>query len=191
MARAPVFPARFATLFSSPESLERMLGIHYETVVRFLDYMRGKEEWAVKGFLDRAKAEDDLFVSQCQRSALSRSPGVRYLQEQRLRAGVGKEVSTWLNAVAADIKKEVQNKAVGTCEKRLQHREVSGRESDMAFNWAVLLRKEELEQFRGWVEQTNSKFLGKGLTIEMTGPWPPYSFRPSLADDESGERTRP
>src|ERR671925_1155004 len=37
MAHSPVFPARFGTLFSSLESLERLLQRHRDTISQFLD----------------------------------------------------------------------------------------------------------------------------------------------------------
>ena len=87
MRLGPVLPARFGTLFSSPASLESFLRKHEAAIARFLEWVRGREEWAVKGFLDRERAEAAWVARRRPETpgAPGSSPGVAYLQEQSLR----------------------------------------------------------------------------------------------------------
>ena len=63
MSQAPVLPARFATLFSSLDSLEQFLVEHRVAIAGFFTELGEKQEWAVKGLLDRAGALRGLISS--------------------------------------------------------------------------------------------------------------------------------
>ena len=56
MRQAPVLAGRFATLFTSLDSLERFVLEHREAIDRILRQLGDKQEWAVKGLLDRTDA---------------------------------------------------------------------------------------------------------------------------------------
>ena len=65
-SRSPVLPARFGTIFASRDSLEQRLDEHRDAILAFLDRVTDQEEWAVKGYLDKARAaaalEDDIRI---------------------------------------------------------------------------------------------------------------------------------
>ena len=56
MSQAPVLPARFATLFSSLDSLEQFLVEHRVAIAGFFTELGEKQEWAVKGLLGSSPA---------------------------------------------------------------------------------------------------------------------------------------
>ena len=177
MRCSPVFPARFGTLFSSVERLERLIEAHYDTVSGFLDSMIDKEEWGVKGLLCEAEAERHLLAPP---SALPPSPGARYLLERGRRAEADRRLRSWVEAVGASVAEDLQGRAVACRGLRAVPRDVSGRDAHVAFNLAFLLLRSAREAFRLRVEQLSAEHASRGLTLELSGPWPPYSFCPSL-----------
>ena len=60
MSQAPVLPARFATLFTSVDSLQQSVLEHREAIAGFFAQLGDQQEWAVKGLLDRAGALERL-----------------------------------------------------------------------------------------------------------------------------------
>jgi hypothetical protein len=178
MRRSPVFPARFGTLFSSVERLEGLLEAHYDTVSGFLDSMIDREEWGVKGLLCEAEAERHLLDFP---SDLPPSPGARYLLERRRRAEADRRLRSWAEAVGASVTEDLQRRAVACRGLRAVPRDVSGRDARVAFNLAFLLLRSAREAFRLRVEQLSAEQAARGMTLELSGPWPPYSFCPSLA----------
>jgi hypothetical protein len=148
---------------------------HHGAISKFLDQVTDKDEWAVKGLLDRARAKDELLPIILARQAgqlASLSPGVRYFQEQRMRAGLEKELNSWLKEVYKDF-----------CERRVLSREATGSEREMVLNWAFLVPRDVVADFRAGIDRANEKHAQRGLVFELTGPWPPYSFSPSLETD--------
>lgn len=183
MRHSPVLPARFGTIFSSPESLERLVRMHHDAISRFLDQVADKEEWAVKGLMDRAKAKEELLPVILAREGgalASLSPGVRYFQEQRIRAGAEKELNLWLKEICKRVANDLSRFAADFYERKVLSREATGMDEDMVLNWAFLVPRSATTDFRKRIGRANTDHAQQGLVFELSGPWPPYSFCPSL-----------
>ena len=144
MRRSPVLPVRFGTIFSSLESLEKRLCEHHGRISGFLDEVADKEEWAVKGLLDRTKAREEIrgeLVAGEAEYLASLSPGIRYLHEQRILADSEKELRVWLTEVSKEIASDLNSFALNFSERRVRSRDVTGDDRDMLFNWAFLLAR--------------------------------------------------
>jgi hypothetical protein len=178
MHLGPVLPARFGTLFSSRAILKTYLREHEDAISGFLERVSGHEEWAVKGFLDSVRAEDELLArSRSGREGLSSvTPGMAYLQEQSWRIKVKQEVDDRLAEVSNGLLEELHSLASAVCERRILSRDTTGEEGDMVLNWAFLVPQPALAEFRGRIERANAEQKLCGLTFELSGPWPPYSF---------------
>ncbi|MCI0527408.1 MAG: GvpL/GvpF family gas vesicle protein [Nitrospira sp.] len=182
MRYSPVLPARFGTLFSSLESLEQLLREHYNTISQFLDRMVDKEEWAIKGLLDKTRAKKKLFSVKLAEleGHLSSSPGIRYFQEQRIWADVEKELNHWLKETCKEIAKDLSRYVVDFCEHKVLFHRVEGDNRDRILDWAFLIPRNAVMDLQAWIDQMNANFIEQGLVFKLSGPWPPYSFSPSL-----------
>lgn len=183
MRHSPVLPARFGTIFSSPASLTEVLRRCHHTIAGFLDCITDTEEWAVKGMLDRSGAKEKMFSLKLAEEADrldALSPGKRYFQEQRLRAGCDQDLQHWLKDVARELWAGLRDYAADVRERRVLSREGSGRDQDMVWNWAFLVPVAVMPAFLARVRKAGAQCAHRGLTLECTGPWPPYSFTPAL-----------
>jgi hypothetical protein len=183
MRHSPVLPVRFGTIFASLANLEKVLQRHADTIAEFLTRLTDQEEWAVKGMLDRAGARDKLFALKLAREAESLealSPGKRYFEEQRLRAAGDQELKRWLKEVCRQLWTDLRNYAAEIQERRLLSRETTGSDQDMVWNWALLIPRQAVGGFKILIQDLNAQYAPRGLGLEVTGPWPPYSFCPAL-----------
>jgi len=185
MASSPVLPARFATLFSSLDNLAQLVVSHYSVISAFLDSVVGKEEWAVKMLLDRARAEEHLLASLVSSRGrdVGASPGRTYLCEQRLRDDVRNTLHSWVTTIADLIAGELDPHTVASRSLRTLPRNASGRDKDMAFNWAFLLARDSRGPFHARANQLSAQYADQGMILDISGPWPPYSFCPSLGSN--------
>jgi len=190
MRSSPVLPARFGTIFASPESMARFLARHHLAITRFLESITGQEEWAVKGFLERSKAEKRLLEADDRFLRLPSSPGSRYMQLQRLRAEAGRAVASWAKTVVQAIGKELEREAADVRTVKIRVLDAPEKLFEGIANWAFLLRRETVEHFRERVEQVGARYRKSGVHLEVSGPWPPYNFCPSLGDDEESDSSR-
>jgi hypothetical protein len=183
MRHSPVLPARFGTIFSSLANLEKVLQVHHDTIAGFLERLTDQGEWAVKGMLDRSRAQERLFSRKLAGEAErlgALSPGTRYFQEQRLREGCGQELQLWLQEVCRELWTDLRGYAAEVRERRRFSRKVTGSPKDMIWNWAFLVPEKALAGFQARIREATAQYAERGLTIECTGPWPPYSFTPAL-----------
>jgi len=183
MRYSPVLPTRFGTIFSSRESLFQVLKRHHDTIAGFLTRTTDQEEWAVKGMLDQAGAKEKLVSLKLAEEAASLgalSPGKRYFREQRLRAECDQELQLWLKDVCRELWTDLRDYAADVRERRLLSREASGSDRDMIWNWAFMVPKDAVPAFLVKVLDAEGQYADRGLSLECTGPWPPYSFTPAL-----------
>ena len=181
MRRSPAFPARFGTIFSSFDALEKLLDVHYDEISRFLDKAAGKEEWAVKGLLNRAQAGrsfSTLMLSREEGRLASLSPGKRYLSEQRIRSSADRELNSWLKGVIKGIGDDLCRHSSEFCERKVLS--LDSEAMDMVLNWAFWVAREDADDFRARVDRANEEKDRQGLLLQLSGPWPPYSFCPVL-----------
>ncbi len=184
MSHSPVLPARFGTLFSSRKKLSEFLAQHRATIARFLTRVANQQEWSVKGFLERKQAVQGLTsarVAAEQAQLASLAPGRRYFEEKRLRAEAEKELSRWLNQTRSNLAGLLRERAEGFCECPVHPcASPSEHRSECVLNWAFLLRKSAIAEFRSRIDQLNACPAAPGLVFELSGPWPPYRFVPPL-----------
>jgi hypothetical protein len=182
LARAPVLPVRFGAVFSSEDALCQFVASRVETISRFLDTIAEREEWAVKGMLDPAVTEAWLETYDLDLAALRQQlperPGARYFQAKRLKAELQKRCQQWEHVLRQTLWEELNSKTLEVCSLRPQQLEDGA--GKMIFHAACLLAKPAVVDFERHVQQVQDQFAAQGLTLETTGPWPPYNFCPDL-----------
>ncbi len=183
LRHSPVLPLPFGTLFSSLASLGNFLESHRRAILGFLDHVAGREEWGVKGVLDRAGAREALAAillkEQGERLA-GVSTGRRYFMEQRIRAGADGRLNAELRRICQGVADELIPGASEFRERRVIAHGASTENQEVILNWAFLIVQGSRADFQARVERANANSQPRGLVLEMSGPWPPYSFAPSL-----------
>ena len=184
MSQAPVLPARFATLFSTLDSLDQFILEHREGVAEFFTVLGDKQEWAVKGLLNRADALERLGSSgepAAEERALVTSPGARYFQEKRIKAQLERDFNLRLKEFCRRAAAALGAQAGGFRERKVLGSITAGTDAEVVLNWAFLLSPAALEDFRVRLDRFNVGEAFPGLMLALTGPWPPYSFAPDLS----------
>lgn len=188
MRRVPVLPARFATLFTSLESLEQSVLEHQEAIAGFFAQLGDQREWAVKGLLDRAGALEALrspVPPTAEGPAPATSPGARYFQEKRIQARVERDFNLRLKEFCRRAAAALGAQAGGFRERKVLAASAEGTGAEVVLNWAFLLSPTALGDFRVHLDRFNGGEAFPGLTLTLTGPWPPYSFAPDLSGGAS------
>jgi Gas vesicle synthesis protein GvpL/GvpF len=185
MQSSPVLPVSFGAVFSSQQALTEAVSSHQRRIAEFLSDIADKEEWAVKVYAHAQRLREHLehepeFRRRLQQ--LPEAPGARYLHEKRLRRELEERSRHEGSRLAGRIRQELAPLALAVHPLRLAEREVTGREDDMVLNCAFLVQSGQVERFTRQVQQLADRYQPQGLTVEATGPWPPYSFSPGLEE---------
>ncbi len=181
MGQSPVLPARFATLFSSLDSLRRFILEYRDAITRYFEQLGDQREWAVKGLLDRTLArERSTEAPDRPPGPLTDSPGQSYLHKKRTAAKAVEQTSQWLRAACENAAAELEQQASAFRERQLWNGSDSDAPAEVILNWAFLVPGGAEADFRRLVTRLDEQHRASGLSFALSGPWPPYSFAPAL-----------
>ncbi|GGO77618.1 GvpL/GvpF family gas vesicle protein [Nonomuraea cavernae] len=163
----PTAPARLVTVYRLEQQLRDLLDERHDGFVAVLSHVAGRSEWAVKAYAepyesapaDESGPEDDR-------------PGLAYLK--RRRAGLHGREAAWRRAAtrAEFVHEVLMSVAVEGRLHRAQDPQLSGREELMVLNGAYLVDEDRADEFARVLGDLD----GDGVTVELVGPWAPYSF---------------
>ena len=183
MEGGAVIPLKFLTLYKSKAKIENILKKQFGEFRQLLNKLKGKTEWGLKVYAvnkenlaEAIKKEDDEILKL--KTEISEKPeGVKYFLEKKMQGRISEKLNAQLDKYLKDIfeiflpfsmEKPVINKLLpeGLGDK--------GRE--MILNVSYLIPNEKAGEFQGTVRRIHEFYSPKGLWLEYTGPWPPYSF---------------
>jgi hypothetical protein len=182
MRQSPVLPARFATLFQSIASLEQFLHDQNDRIASFFHWLGDRQEWAVKGLVDRTRARTAIAAEE-QAKVADALPGTAYFQRKRIETSSAKDLNQHLKAICQEAALDLQRAANGFHERKVVDSEGGESTTEVISSWAFVLPPAAEQNFRQRLDRLNRLHLSTGLAFCLSGPWPPYSFAPLLASE--------
>jgi hypothetical protein len=165
---AAVVPLRLPSLYRNLQSLSETLHAASDLLGRDLRRIQGKLEWAVKVY--RTAEEESSAVTTASTSGRdyllgkSRDLSARSAAQEQLREKV-RQIHDALGEVSTEY---VRN--------RPQDAVLSGRKEPMLLNGAYLVSRTDQARFLELVGVIADDSLARGLSVEVSGPWPAYNF---------------
>ena len=178
--RASVVPLRFGTIYLESENVGRMLAERRDELRAIIERLRGREEWGLNVYSDRARLKEAVVslsprLSELSEQAAQASPGQAYLLRKKIDSLRDAEARAETRRVAAAIEQELAGAAAGSARLRVLKDE-GGEQGDVAAKLAFLVASARFEEFRAAAERLAQKYEAAGFKLELTGPWPPYNF---------------
>lgn len=178
-----VIPMKFGTLFQDRERLLGSLQQQYEGYKVKLNGLEGKQEWAVKVYLNRKafekivratnpyvkKKEHDLGIA-------SLPEGMAYFKEKQLDEVIAKVAENTIPQYQTMFLEKLTAYAEACAKGKLLGKELTGKSLPMILNAAMLVKDPYTEPFKAEVYTLQQEFNQKGFYFECSGPWPPYNF---------------
>ena len=179
-ARATVVPLRFGTIYLRRERVEQMLAEKAAELEAVLARLRGREEWGVNLYCDRAKLREVIAsvsprLRELGEQASQASPGQAYLMRKKIEALRDDETRAEIKRAAAEIENALASAAEGSARLRVLKSE-AGEHGETAAKLAFLVARERFADFRATAERLADAHLARGFRLELTGPWPAYNF---------------
>ena len=161
-----VLPARFGTVFLTEESLAEDVRGREASIAATLEKIAGADEWGVKIFADARGRK--------QAAAAAPSSGADYLKQKAAamhRAGVSKQ-DPEIDELASELERVSVTTAPGG--------KASSGQTNLVWSGSFLVRRSKRQHFEELLRRY-ARLWGDVRRIEVTGPWPPYSFVGSQA----------
>src|SRR5207302_2192084 len=171
-----IIPLRAFTLFASDESLRRHLENESVRFTKLLDRLDGKQEWTLRIEFDPQLWSEALVRRVDTLRALSEeiasaSSGKAFLLRKKLDDEKKRASREAEQQVMAEIEKAVMEKlACDTVAETRQQR--SGGFPQIN----VLLDRDEEARLEELRDELAGRYAAEGVTLALTGPWPPYTF---------------
>jgi hypothetical protein len=164
----PVVPARLATVYRDEDRVAAALADHRTDFSAALDRIAGRTEWGVKGYSVPAAAAPP------EEPGGSAGAGTAYLRKRRAQLTAREESQQAAVREAAVIHTALGGLAEAARRHPPQDRRLSGVDTAMVLNGAYLVETDRTDAFTGLVEALSRRH--PAIRLELTGPWPPYSF---------------
>lgn len=182
-AQLTLYPATFGTLFSSPEVLHRTISQNHETLNGYFVAVAGKQEWGIKCLVNWPTAVEAYQRVHPDSAQSGEGGGVSYLRRQKLIRDRDERVRVWIDEEMRAIESDLGEISSALCHRRISDRSVKS-DNECIANIAVLVEHQNVDAIiewgKVWEEQYNTR--ERIIKIEMTGPWPTFSFCPPLVD---------
>jgi len=178
--RATVIPLRFGTIYLERGGVEQMLASRIRELESIIEQLRGREEWGVNVYYDRAVLLNSITsVSPVLRDLVQRAeqapPGQSYLMQKKIDALKVDEVRTAVNRIVDQIEQTLKSQTDDA--RRLRILKVETTEhGELKAKFAFLVKRAAFEEFRNAAERLAQEHQSAGVRLELTGPWPVYNF---------------
>ncbi|MBO0786180.1 MAG: GvpL/GvpF family gas vesicle protein [Actinobacteria bacterium] len=169
----PVVPLRLATVYHDDESVAGMLAARSDEFEDALARVTGRAEWGVKAYQARPP-EGPEPASPQPRTATSPGAGTAYLRRRREELSESERARRAVTAAAEEVHAALAGAAVAGQQRPPQVRQLAERAEPMLLNGTYLVGEERSGEFAGLVDELAAAH--PELRLELTGPWPPYSF---------------
>ena len=171
-----VVPLRAFTMFSSETALYEHLATDGPLLTKILDRLDGKREYTLRIEFDPQKWSDALVGRVDSLRALNAeidaaSSGKAFLLRKKLDEEKKRASRDAEQQLVAEIEREVLDKLVCdvVSESRVQR--------EGAFPQInVLIDRDEESRLQELHASLNERYANEGVTLAITGPWPPYTF---------------
>ena len=180
MEVSPIFPARFATLYVNLDSLAVFMRRHETAIADFFGLVADRQEWAFKITVPLG-APDELesLAMELLPGWAECPPGTRYL---RLRREQGRLTDVARERAAGRMAPFVDRLLLPATTMRLlpKSSRPSAAGPQHVQDYALLVPAGERAQLHARFCELATEGAAFGMKLSLTGPWPPYSFRPLL-----------
>ena len=180
MRSSPVFPAPFGTLYLSLDSLTAFMHAHEAKIADFLRTVAGKEEWELRASADLNGHEIlEQLAGNLWPDWQALTKGTRYMQLCRDRSVLVEQGRAEAVALVHDFVAELQPLTAAVHQHGVRAMTEAGGLEPIA-RYALLVAKKDVTSLQESVREAGNRAAHKHIGIALSGPWPPFSFRPNL-----------
>jgi gas vesicle protein GvpL/GvpF len=177
---ASVIPLRFGAIYLSRERIEQMLSENREQFSEIINRLRGREEWGINIYVNRAELKEAVTtisprLRELGERAAAASPGKGYLLRKEIESLKADEVRAQMRRAISEIESELARLSDDSTRLRAMKDE-AGEHGEAAAKLAFLVSRDGFDEFRAAAERLAQRHAASGFRIELTGPWPGYNF---------------
>ncbi|WP_199433061.1 GvpL/GvpF family gas vesicle protein [Qaidamihabitans albus] len=171
-------PLRLATVYLGDERVRVLLADRRTEFAVALDRLAGRTEWGVKGY-----ADPDALAAPPRsgdEAAAGRGSGTAYLLRRRAQLSARESAERTAAEHAGRLHAALTDLSVAGRRHAPQDPNLSGQRAWMVLNGSYLVDDARADEFAAAVSDLDGE--RSGVSLELTGPWPPYSFSTTVLE---------
>ncbi|MGH9419967.1 MAG: GvpL/GvpF family gas vesicle protein [Thermoanaerobaculia bacterium] len=177
-----IIPLRAFTLFASDENVRKHLESERARMTKLLDRLDGKQEWTLRIEFDPQRWSEAL---------VGRVGSLRALSDEIAGAAAGKafllrkKLDDEKKRASREAEQQVMSEVEGEVMKALACETVAETRQQRSGAFPqinVLIERDEESRLAGLREELTRRYAAEGVTLALTGPWPPYTFAVTTDD---------
>lgn len=161
-ANGPVLPMAIGSVFSGEAAIRQVLALNQTEHLRTLGTLATVREYVVRLFLSDGPTP----------VAATPDSGRAFLRVRQAKRDDRRDLKERQRACARDLARQLQDLSV-------QHRPAPEAKPDRLLDDVVLIRKDTVTALQALAAATAEIASELSLRLEVTGPWPAYSFDPA------------
>ncbi|WP_269856959.1 GvpL/GvpF family gas vesicle protein [Streptomyces sp. RPT161] len=177
-----VVPLRFATIYHDDSAVKDVLMERAADFEAALERVRGRTEWGVKAYVD-----PDALPTTPEQSGADDSPGTAYLLRRRAQRQGQQDAQQRALQRAEEIRTALKEVATRTVQHPPQDARLAQYRGWMVLNDSYLVDDDRAQQFAALVTSCDARF--PEVRLELSGPWPAYSFTGDEEEVQQGDTT--
>lgn len=163
-AQAPVLPLRFGTVVTDRTAATELLAHHHREATELLDRVAGRREWGV-----RLRIEESGEQPEAEEPDEPAASGTEYLARRRTALTARENRDRARRAALDSAHTALDRLADDSTTRTAQGRSV-------LLDAAYLVGTGQEDTFFAEVDRQRQAVREQGIGLDVTGPWPPYSF---------------
>lgn len=170
-------PLRLCTVYNDDDAVRAMLDRERESLTAALDRLRARTEWGVKLIADPgATPPADAGDGEPAPKLGAPGAGSAFLARKRRDRVARADTRRLTQEAARAIHARLREHAAAATVLRPPPRELSPGAGQLVLNGSYLVDVARAGEFRALATELGERHAASGLRVEVTGPWPPYSF---------------
>lgn len=177
-----VLPVPFCTLFENETSLQEKLAAKSTQIAESLVYLHHKQEWNLRMFVNPSLLStfverESAAIGETRGELAKASRGKQFFMEKQLKRIIAEESLQRISQAWGTLTQQLCELTSGEFIVRDNWpRELTGRSEDLVANSVFLIPISLEDEFRKTVQVNEATLKTMGLTLDYSGPWPPYHF---------------
>ena len=177
-----LLPMRLATVYSGEAAMRAGITADAAGFRAALERLGSRTEWGVKAYAAPDPHGSAPGRQEPAAEGDEAGSGLDYLRRRRAQLSARRDAAHDAAQSARAVHEELAGQAAESRLHPPQSAQLSGRSEPMVLNAAYLLDDDRAEGFAATVRALNDR--NPRLLVELTGPWPPYSFAAPEARDD-------
>jgi len=174
-----IIPMKFLTIFTSENRVKDIITENLQQFLNNFAKIKNREELSVKIYCDDKKYKEKSMgeeIRNFEKTLVGKPKGAAFFLKKKYEGELDDKIQNKICNMANNFADEISSFAVEMKSNKVLAKEITGIDIPMVLNCAFLVDIDQKEKLTAKIDELTKEYEESGFMIELTGPWPPYSF---------------